>query len=251
MTRIRSALALLLLAIPAMAHAQAVEHPTRVPSYRGTPANAPIPPAMHWRNEGGSDGAGLCVISSLKINGNYQGVPDLDELWRVAKSRPGGYSPTKLEDLLAQVMPDEKWASYVGTDPTVLHRLSGMGYPIGSTMNTGELYNYGRIHHMISLVHFDRERDLACVVDNNQPGIYSWMTTREYLSRWVDGGTGWAFVWLRKLPADFESLAVLLLAGGAIAAICIARRPKPVPAPAMLPVAPAGLFDDWGNPSDW
>lgn len=194
------------------------ETPTETPSWRGTEANAPIPAHFHKRNEGGSDGAGLCVICSIKINGDYQGVPNTDLLWQTAKGRPGGYGPGKLQSLLDEVMPAEKWASYVGTDPTILHKLSALGYPIGSTMNTGALYGYRPIHHMISLVHFDRERDLACVVDNNQPGVYSWMTAREYYKRWLDGGSGWAFVWIRKANAltplgPFLTPAILVAAG--------------------------------------
>lgn len=171
----------------------------KVPSYRGVQPNAPIPPHLHKRNEGGSDGAGLCVICSLVINGRYQGIPPriLEELWRVAKGRPGGYSPAKLEALLREVCPGEKYASYLGSDPAVLERLSAEGYPIGATMNTGQLYNYQRIAHMISLIHFKRGQ-LAAVVDNNDPGKYHWMPADEYMRRWVDGGMGWAFTWLKK-----------------------------------------------------
>lgn len=178
------------------------------PVYQGTRASAPIPPRFHIRNEGGSDGAGLCVISSILCNGQYQGVPGLNvadsqgragkgsTLWRTAKNRPGGYSPDKLQRLLDRTLPEEKWASYVGRDTSILDRLSSQGYPIGATMNTGHLYRYMPIHHMISLVHY-RQGQLACVVDNNDPGKYHWMPAREFDRRWIDGGTGWAFVWTR------------------------------------------------------
>lgn len=167
--------------------------------YRGVRPNVPIPAHMHKRNEGGSDGQGLCVICSLVINGRAQGIPPkiLEELWATAKGRPGGYSPDKLEALLRQVCPGEKYASYLGADPAVLERLSAEGYPIGATMNTGQLYNYRRIAHMISLIHFKRGQ-LACVVDNNDPGKYHWMPADEYVRRWIDNGMGWAFTWLRK-----------------------------------------------------
>ncbi|WP_422923715.1 hypothetical protein [Singulisphaera sp. PoT] len=201
------------------------------PTYRGETASAPIPKEFHVHNEGGSDGAGLCVISSILCNGRYQGVPNLgvidpsipigqggkdSPLWRSAKAAPGGYSPDKLERLLDRVLPDEKWASYVGTDTDVLDRLSRAGYAIGATMNTGALYQYQPIHHMISLVHY-RKGGMACVVDNNDPGKYHWMPASEFDRRWIDGGIGWAFIWTRKpepnplaIPPQVIALTVLL-----------------------------------------
>lgn len=209
------------------------------PSYRGVNANAPIPPKFHVRNEGGSDGQGLCVISSILVNGQYQGVPGLNvpdaegragkgsRLWRTAKSRPGGYGPDKLQRLVDQVMPGEKWASYVGRDTDVLDKLSAKGYPIGATMNTGQLYRYMPIHHMISLVHYSKRDNLACVVDNNRPGFYSWMPRAEFDRRWFDGGTGWAWIWTRlpQFVRDKKSLAhVLLILAAAFVAVGVLRR---------------------------
>lgn len=184
---------------------------TTQPEYQGVKANAPIPAELHIRNEGGSDGAGLCVISSILANGRYQGVPGLEEakgslLWRTAKSRPGGYSPQKLANLVNEVMPQEYWASHVGTDSSELRRLSAMGYPIGVTMNTGALYGYRPIHHMVSGAHFD-ERWVS-IVDNNDPGKFHWMPAAEFDRRWIDGGSGWAWIWTR-LPASKESQFVL------------------------------------------
>lgn len=214
----------------APAHAQLLdgkrEQHKDTPEYNGTKANAPIPVEMHMRNEGGSDGAGLCVIASLKINGRYQQVPGVDQIWRVAKTRPGGYSPDKLQRLLDETVPDEKWASYVGRDTSILDQLSRAGYPIGATMNTGELYNYQPIHHMVSLVHFDGQKDRACVVDNNRPGVYSWMTAREFARRWIDGGTGWAFVWTRKASNVIKTGGMLLIVA-AVAAAVVLIRPRP------------------------
>lgn len=203
------------------------EEVTTVPEYRGTRANAPIPPEFHIRNEGGSDGAGLCVISSLVINGAYQGVEDLgklkdSKLWRAAKSQPGGYYPEKLEKLLKATYPDAKWVSFEGTTLDELKKYNVQGLPVGATMNTGQLYNYMPIHHMISAVHVG---DRVCVVDNNDPGKYHWMPESEYLRRYVDGRTGWSFVWLTpaRLISSFVPAAILVLAS-AVARIKRRRR---------------------------
>ncbi len=171
------------------------------PTYMGRDANAPIPPKYHLRNEGGSDDAGLCVIASIIVNGQWQGIPALkggknSELWRAAKRMPGGYGPEKLEDLLHKVMPNEEWISWESAHTDLIKRYSDQGYPVAATMNTGALYGYLPIHHMISLIHLDK--DLACVVDSNDPGKYHWMPATEYEARFVDGQTGWGFIWVRK-----------------------------------------------------
>ena len=219
---------LLLWAVPASAQdldGRREQH-RQEPAYNGTDANAPVPASLHVRNEGGSDGAGLCVIASLRINGRYQGVPGVEQIWAKAKTRPGGYSPDKLQALLDETVPAEKWASYVGRDTGVLDQLSRAGYPIGATMNTGELYQWQPIHHMVSLVHYDKSKGMACVVDNNRPGVFSWMTSGEFDRRWIDGGTGWAFVWTRKaaLMAKAAGGIILLAALAAVGLIVTGRR---------------------------
>lgn len=181
-------------------------------TYKGVTANAPIPPSLHIRNEGGSDGAGLCVISSILCNGRYQDVPGLESgkdslLWRTAKGRPGGYSPDKLANLVNETMPGEKWASYVGRDTSMMEKLSSQGYPVGMTMNTGRQYGYMPIHHMVSLIHYSKKDGVACVVDNNDPGHYHWMPTTEVDRRAFDGGVIWLWTWLRK-PANQVMLAI-------------------------------------------
>ena len=117
----RMLLLALLASIPAPLVAQTPDRRGEVvlttPIYQGTTATAPIPPESHLRNEGGSDGAGLCVIASAVVNGIWQGVPGMatpgrddrtgqpapgkgSPLWRAAKAAPGGYHPTKLEQLI-------------------------------------------------------------------------------------------------------------------------------------------------------
>lgn len=229
----RLTLVLALLLVPALAgYGQTPdsrgEVVLREPAYRGDRASAPIPPELHVRNEGGSDGAGLCVIASILANGQYQGVPGLaggkdSALWRTAKSRPGGYHPDKLERLVNETVPGEKWASYYGPDATVLDRLSREGYPIGATMNTGRQYNYSRIAHMISLLHF-RTGGWACVFDNNFPGVYSWMPADEFIRRWKDYGNGWAWIWTRKAALAARSVAAVVLILAAAVVLIAGRR---------------------------
>lgn len=198
---------------------------TLEPEYNGVKANAPIPPEMHVKNEGGSDGAGLCVISSILVNGMEQNVPGLESgkgslLWRTAKSRPGGYYPGKLETLLKEVMPGEKWFSWEGEGTDLVEEYSRQGYPVATTTNTGALYGYQSIHHMISNAHLDA--NWACIVDNNDPGKYHWMPRAEFDRRFVDGAQGWGFVWLRKPHVvAFTLLSAALLLGAAAALVFV------------------------------
>lgn len=235
----RRLLSLVLLLTPAVAFSQTPDHRGEVvldqPAYRGERASAPIPPSQHVRNEGGSDGAGLCVISSILANGLYQGVPALSagkdsELWRAAKRAPGGYYPEKLAALVARTVPGEKYASRVGNggpeDQELLEQASKAGYPVGVTVNTGSLYGYRPIHHMVSLVHY-RRNGWAMLVDNNRPGFYSAMPASEFNRRWPDMGTAWMWLWTR-LPTVQQgvelALFLLLIAGLVIFCAEVYRR---------------------------
>lgn len=209
------------------------EVPTLAPSYLGTLANAPIPPEYHIQNEGGSDGAGLCVVSSELADGLYQGIPGLELgkgslFWQTAKANPGGYFPEKLIDLAEKTLPGVGYASFLDRDPLVLDRLSKMGYPIGLTMDTGELYQWQKISHMVSNVHFDWQRDLACHVDNNKPGTFVWTSAREALDRAIDDSMGeyWAFVWtqLPWTPTSDAEEDLLLGAAVVVVALVVVRR---------------------------
>lgn len=208
---------------------------TRTDSWQGQHASAPIPDKFHIRNEGGSDGLGLCVYASAVMAGATQGVADLAELkqsalWKHAKSRPGGSWPEKLAKDLNTVYPFEKygerWQQYVGTDFDILAQWSDQGRVVCSTMNTGALYNYKPIHHMINVIGFKRG-GYAGVVDNNEPGVRRWMPAKEFERRAIDGGTAWFFSW-DKLPAAARSVtawvAFALLAVGSVAILLLNRK---------------------------
>ena len=198
---------LLALVITAPTYAQhGREIITPVPAWNAIRANAPIGQEHFAKNEGGSDGAGLCVYTSNMINGSYQKVGDLDKLkqsayWAFFKSRPGGSYPQKwardIAELEKKTGVKYDYFSYVGPDASVLERVSKAGVPMGATMNTGAQYQWQRIAHMISLIHFDK--DWACVLDNNFKDAYSWMTAKEFMSR-QDGGKVWATWWLKPAP---------------------------------------------------
>lgn len=189
--------------------------------YNGVKASVQIPAELHIRNEGSAvDGAGLCVGSSLLINGAYQGVPGMDqgkdsEWWRYLKSRPGGSYPGKLEADLKKLYPNEKWISWEGNVTDLIAEYTRKGYPVAATMNTGLLYYWSPIHHMVSVVHLDDK--YACVVDNNNPGKGHWMAREDYDRRFVDGRVGWLFIWLRDPGAASTATTTVLI----VAVACV------------------------------
>lgn len=224
------------LALPRSAIAQerkGSEIVTTEPEYDGVRANAPIPAWQHVLNEGGADGAGLCVIASNVADGLYQDVPELrtgkgSDVWRRAKAAEGGYYAEKFERLLRDSGFETAWFQAEGTSAElldVIEHYNGQGLPLGVTINFGERYRTasnpsGRIHHMVSLVHLDRR--LACYVDNNFPGEYFWITREEFAKRFEDGPRGWLVVILYggrpgvPLPTVRQAGGAMLLASAAV-----------------------------------
>lgn len=199
---------------------------TDSPYYQGKKANAPIPAEMHKRNEGSAiDGGGMCVTATLVTNGRYQGVgPQVEKLWIATKQVPGGSYPQKLDQMIRSTVPELKFAQYEGTDPTPLKRWSAAGYPVGVTYGTGALYGYQPIAHMVSLSHLDDR--WAAIIDNNNPGKWSWMPAQEFARRWtMTGGQGWA-VLLQYAPEQAAIGLIAATVGAAcllLAAVCRRR----------------------------
>lgn len=200
---------------------------TEEPEWRGVKASAPIPSWMHILNEGGSDGAGLCVIATNVIDGAYQDVPGLNEgkespVWLMAKRRPGGYYPSKLESLFREAGLQTAWFSAEGSAEEllpVIEYYTGQGIPVGVTMNTGRFYKYQTIAHMVSCIHLDAE--WACIVDNNNPGYYHWMPRDEFARRLTGGSVGWVVALLKLAYSETAGLPIYAAAGALIGAALI------------------------------
>lgn len=169
--------------------------------HQGRTVQCPIPGKLRKRNEGGSDGAGLCVVASQVCDGNWQAmVSEMANFWRAAKSRPGGYWPGRLKKLVGELHPEIKYLSYEGREIDWMQIWLGYGVPVGVTYGTGRGYQYQKISHMVSLVGL--WTDYAAVIDNNFPRWVAWMPRAEFDRRFVmTGGYGWGFLW-RKLMRD-------------------------------------------------
>lgn len=198
------------------AYAQQPDHRGEVvltePVFNGVRANAPIPPEMHFKNTGGSDGAGLCVDTSMTIAGAYHGIADLWKLTQSAlmvdaRANPGGSWPEKLERELKDHYPNEQWFMWESPTTEQVEAFNAQGLAVCTTTNTGALYNYDYIYHYIVTIHLDDV--FAMIVDSNDPGRYHAMPRAEFDRRAPNPDKMWATVWLSGRVEKAESWTLL------------------------------------------
>lgn len=147
------------------------------PGKRLVRTNMPI--NMFIKNKGGSDGAGLCVFTSIYHTGVYQGLP-LKGFRKFMESRPGGGYPEKVDRMLKLYASESK--SYLpmyyhlygkGCMNTLKDALD-VGYMVCITWGT-DYHHYGgdTIAHMVNLVYLDNE--YGAILDNNFPDEFLWV----------------------------------------------------------------------------
>jgi hypothetical protein len=168
------------------------------PSHNGVEVSVDLPPEQHVRNIGApKDGKGLCVFASIDMAARWHHMPELIDL--LHKIPDGGGWPEKVDEVMKRLAPDRKYVQYEGADPAILDSAVAIRAPACVTYGTGERYQNQTIYHMVLLVHLDAKS--ACIIDNNFPGTYEWMTRDEFLSRWKHpSGQGWAIVFLEAPP---------------------------------------------------
>jgi hypothetical protein len=201
--------------------------PTQKPlSPDGVRATVDLPRERHVQNIGGSDGAGLCVYTSVQHAADWQDLPLFLDFQRWAGRRPGGSYPDKLDGDIALYCRERSqnapgYVQHTGGDEAFLDLCLKTGRTAGVTYAGNDGFYGETIAHMVNLVHLDKDR--AAVVDNNRPGRWVWMTRPEFLERWrgvyangrpmtvrdgfrsVPVGGGWAFVWLNGPPPPYPT----------------------------------------------
>jgi len=213
-----AALAALLSLTPAAAQRPRVT-PTPTPvSPSGVPAIVDVPANLHIRNVGGSDGAGLCVGTSVQLAARFSGVTEMEGFQDWLRRRPGGSIPSQLaRDLPAfcqsKGVPVPRWVQHSGGDVAFLELIFRTRRACGMTWSP---------YHMVTGAHLDA--NTGCIIDNNNPGNWEWCDRAEFLRQWGPGNGhgGWAVVFLGPPPPP--------LPGGAPA-----PTPYPTPAPAPTP----------------
>lgn len=174
-----------------------------------TQINCDLPEKLHTKNCGGSDGAGLCVFTSIMHSARYQHVPVLEDFQEWMKKKPGGGWPEKTKKMISQIckergVPEPPYLQVQGKDIEILKRACSSGRMPGVTYSFSPTKRYGgaRISHMVSLPHADDA--WFAVLDNNYIGAnnYEWMTPQEFLRTYTAGGDGWSVILLDPGPPN-------------------------------------------------
>lgn len=148
-----------------------------------------VPASLRPRNVGGTDGAGLCVFTSIQYSAHWQGERRLYRFQEQMRAEKGGGWPDKVDAMIKKYAPGVKYIQYRGKDPAILELALRTGRAPAVTWQG---------NHMLSLVHLDAER--AAVVDNNAPGTVQWLSRTAFLGKWTQGSSGWAVVLLAPSP---------------------------------------------------
>ncbi len=172
----------------------------------GTQIQNDLPIVLHTRNRGGSDGAGLCVMTSIQHSAFWQNVELLWNFQQWASQYPGGSYPSKVDKQIDQLakqrgMDKPRYIQVESADIEVLKLACKTGRIPGVTYSFSPSGRYGgaRIAHMVTLLHADDK--WFCVMDNNFPQTYEWMSPAEFQRSYTGGGrTGWSVIFLDPGP---------------------------------------------------
>lgn len=172
----------------------------------GTQVQLDLPLPLHTRNRGGSDGAGLCVFTSIQHAACWQNVEVLWEFQKYMTRYPGGGYPSKVDRCIDAIckersMPKPRYIQIESADIEVLKLACKTGRMPSVTYSYSPSGRYGgaRIAHMVTLLHADDK--WFCVMDNNFPQTYEWMTPAEFRRSYTGGGrTGWSVIFLDPGP---------------------------------------------------
>lgn len=174
----------------------------------GTELQCDLPGDLHKKNVGGSDGAGLCVFTSIGHAAVWQNVDQLKDFQAWMRRRPGGGYPSKVDAMIRQYcqeqgLPEPRYLNIEGNDLDILKLACKTGRMASATYGyspTGR-YSGQRISHMVNVVHADEK--WFVVLDNNYPGAdaYEWLTPQEFARTFSStGGQGWAVILLSPPP---------------------------------------------------
>lgn len=172
-----------------------------------TQVQCDLPLSLRLKNVGGTDGAGLCVFTSLTMAARFQNERKLCDLQEKMKREPGGGWPEKVDQMVSKYAPGTQYLQYEGKDPTILLAALASGrMPSVTYCGRCPHYNGRDVAHMVNLVYLDGS--VACVLDNNFPGDNElvWLSSAEFLERWLAGGGGWAVVLLAPAPPPVPRL---------------------------------------------
>jgi len=182
------------------------------PASDGTPEQIPLPPSIRMRNVGGSDGAGLCVNTSLEHAARYQGIFGLYGLREWSRQFPGGSYPERVDKQLAEFCRTKGvslplYLNVETCDLDLLRKATDTGRPVSITYSVSPTGRYEgrRIAHMLNLVAAGAGKGPDGkgwwgIMDNNHPDSTEWMSEAQFRQTWCGRGQGWAVIFLDPAP---------------------------------------------------
>lgn len=187
-------LLLLLIAPPALAQMGAKVGGPVAPDGT-TEIHCDLPGSQHLQNKGGSDGAGLCVFTSVDHSARWQNVPALVGFRDYMTRYPGGGWPEKLAKYIKKIcaerkLPEPKYVQIENSrDLEPLKLACKTGRMVAVTYERSPTGRYGgsKIAHMVSMPHcgpgLGGGQEWVAILDNNYPGTerYEWMSPEEFL----------------------------------------------------------------------
>ena len=164
-----------------------------------------LPIELRMKNVGGRDGAGLCVFTSINHSANWQNESRLFDLQKKMRSEAGGGWPEKVDKMLAKYGNGTEYLNAETKDPAILVAALQSGRMPAVTYNGQDQHYRGqKVAHMVNLVCYDEQANLAAVLDNNFIGENQlvWMSCKEFCDRWTGGRQGWVVVLLNPGPGQ-------------------------------------------------
>lgn len=195
---------LLLAAVVAIGATEAKVNGPQSPT--GVAIQLDFPADHHQKNKAGRDGAGLCVFTSLGQAADWQHIEALRDMRDWMTKYPGGGYPSKVKEFITKKckeahVEEPEYVQVESGDLDILKEATKNGWMPCTTYGISPTGRYGgkQIAHMVNLVH--AQGDEFAVLDNNYPGTYEWMNSKEFSKSYTQGrGKGWAVIFYAPGP---------------------------------------------------
>jgi hypothetical protein len=170
--------------------------------YQGHKVQVHLPETEKKKNIGGSDGAGLCVFTSIEYAARLQNARELFDLQSYMHTKPGGGYPSKVASVLKAIAPNVQYIQDTTGNEDILELALKTGREPSITYDGYDTLYHGYVAHMVGLVYLDK--DFAAITDNNRPADARtvWMKRSEFTPRFngKPGEKGWSVILLDPPP---------------------------------------------------
>ncbi len=156
-----------------------------------------LPESEKKRNVGGSDGAGLCVFTSIEYCARWQNERRLFDFQKQMRQELGGGYPEKVDKMMKKYAPGVPYIQDTSKDYELIKLAVQTGRMVGVTYDGKDPHYSGSIAHMVTLAWADDT--WVAITDNNFPkdNEHVWMSVPEFMKRF---GDGWCVILLAPPP---------------------------------------------------